>query len=172
MHHLGGRSFVLRLIAFLFLSTHSILASKLPPDAEHENLPRNPLLTAKHSPVVIDVAEPFFEYKFAPRQGCIIYGPEQIALSGWSVSGIGDVNGDGIDDAAFSARNIPVPFVNAFYAGVTFVLYGKRGGYDSSIKLSQFLDQANITLGFAVVGAYTGDLSGNSISNAGDPNRD
>ncbi|MFV2090090.1 MAG: hypothetical protein ACC642_05500, partial [Pseudomonadales bacterium] len=86
--------------------------------------------------------------------------------SGWSVSGAGDVNGDGFDDmiigAVFADPN------GRDDAGESYVLFGKSGGFSAVIELST-LDGAN---GFRIEGLNAGDRMGGSVSGAGDVNGD
>jgi hypothetical protein len=93
------------------------------------------------------------------NQGFSIVG-HGVELSGISVSGIGDVNGDGIDDIVVGA-----PFCcNYIYDGAAYVIYGVTGGYNSTI----YLGQGNYK-GFSLGGS---GLFGYSVSGAGDFNRD
>jgi hypothetical protein len=71
-------------------------------------------------------------------------------FSGRSVSNAGDVNGDGYDDLI-----IGVP-----YAARCYVLFGNRRGF------------LNMTEGFTMFGAQSSDLTGWSVSGAGDVNND
>lgn len=82
--------------------------------------------------------------------------------AGWSVSAAGDVNGDGIDDVLIGAR------LALSNTGVSYVVYGKTGGFSANLNLSA-LDGSN---GFRLVGATGQDYSGSSVSNAGDVNGD
>ena len=86
--------------------------------------------------------------------------------SGVNVSGAGDVNGDGVDDIIIGAFNAgPDGRANA---GESYVVYGKKDGFDESFDLST-LDGDN---GFRVIGAIAGGLSGIAVSRAGDFNAD
>jgi hypothetical protein len=84
--------------------------------------------------------------------------------AGFSVSGAGDINGDGFDDLLVGAQNA---FGTEPYAGRTYVVFGKASGFAANIALSS-LDGTN---GFALVGdGY--DRSGYSVATAGDVNGD
>lgn len=99
-------------------------------------------------------------------------------FSGYSVSGAGDINGDGIDDLIIGA---PGDF-GAGVAGRSYVVFGSSSGFESPLQLSA-LDG---TTGFKIDGE-TPDrsqpsgqivrggllaLSGRSVSGAGDLNSD
>ena len=82
--------------------------------------------------------------------GFIINGIDADDLSGRSVSGAGDVNGDGFDDlliGAFSANPNGMEI-----AGESYVVFGKAGGFDASLELSS-LDGVN---GFVINGIDAG----------------
>lgn len=77
------------------------------------------------------------------------------------VSEAGDVNGDGIADffhSSWGARD----------EGITYVVFGANAGFPALFELAG-LNGAN---GFAIHGAFSGDVSGRSISYAGDLNGD
>ena len=86
--------------------------------------------------------------------------------SGFSVSGAGDVNGDGIDDLIIGAKNATPNENHA--AGKSYVVFGSDAGFDASMSLSA-LDGSN---GFRLDGIDTDDNSGRSVSGAGDVNGD
>ncbi len=84
--------------------------------------------------------------------------------SGQSVSGAGDVNGDGYDDVI-----IGVPQSGPYLrSGSSYVVFGKASGFDATLNLDD-LDGNN---GFRVDGASVGDYLGSSVSAAGDVNGD
>ncbi|MGB3517820.1 MAG: integrin alpha, partial [Elainellaceae cyanobacterium] len=83
--------------------------------------------------------------------------------SGLSVSGAGDINGDGIDDLILGA---PYADNNGNYSGSSYVVFG-GSGFDATLNLST-LDGSN---GFRLDGAE-GDFFGRSVSGAGDINGD
>ena len=98
--------------------------------------------------------------------GFVINGIGAVDNSGFSVSATGDVNGDGIDDViigAFGAN--PNDKTNA---GESYVVFGTAQGFPASLDLST-LDGSN---GFIINGIDVGDLSGFSVSGAGDINGD
>jgi FG-GAP repeat len=82
--------------------------------------------------------------------------------SGSSVSSAGDINNDGIDDLIIGAPG------SCSGAGSSYVIYGKTGGYSTSVDLASL----NNTQGFRINGAMAGDASGISVSSAGDINND
>src|SRR6056297_1164269 len=86
--------------------------------------------------------------------------------SGVSVSGAGDINGDGIDDLIIGAYEGD-PDGKSF-AGESYVVFGSPGGFSASLDLSA-LDGKN---GFRIDGADENDFSGTSVSWAGDFNGD
>lgn len=95
--------------------------------------------------------------------GFAINGANSFDRSGISVSGAGDVNGDGLDDVAIGA-----PFAgngDNFYAGATYVVFGKED--NSTVELGNL--QAS---GFVINGSEPGDNSGASLSGVGDMNGD
>ena len=79
---------------------------------------------------------------------------------GDTLSGAGDINGDGFDDILIGAnfgliRNV---------AEESYVVFGAASGFGASLNLSS-LDGSN---GFVLNGIDSGDRSGNSVSGAGD----
>ena len=98
--------------------------------------------------------------------GTFIKGRSQLEVFGFSVSGMGDFDGDGIDDI----------IVGAYYAdpneledaGEAYVIFGREGGLGAAFDLNS-LDGSN---GFAIPGLAAGDQAGISVSSAGDVNND
>ena len=80
--------------------------------------------------------------------------------AGLSVSGAGDVNGDGFADIIIGA-----PYADG--GGQAFVIFGKASGF-GTIDLSNLAASA----GFIIQGAAAGDYAGFSVSAAGDFNGD
>ena len=79
-----------------------------------------------------------------------------------SVSGAGDINGDGLDDLIIGDR-----FANGD-SGQSYVVFGSNAGFNSSLELSSL----NGSNGFVINGINLGDRSGASVSGAGDINGD
>ena len=81
--------------------------------------------------------------------------------AGWSVSGVGDVNGDGYDDFLIDA-----PYNNGggSSAGQTYLILGKTSGWSMNTDLS------NADASF--IGEDAGDNAGSYVSGAGDVNGD
>ncbi|MFT5423856.1 MAG: hypothetical protein ACI89L_001647 [Phycisphaerales bacterium] len=99
--------------------------------------------------------------------GFVINGIDADDRSGISVSSAGDVNGDGIDDLIIGAHAAD-PNGNSF-AGESYVVFGAVGvGSGGSINLSSL----NGSNGFVINGIDASDLSGESVSSAGDVNGD
>nr|WP_322744471.1 MULTISPECIES: integrin alpha [unclassified Coleofasciculus] len=98
--------------------------------------------------------------------GFVINGIDEGDFSGGSVSGAGDINGDRIDDLIIGATRAD-PNGNSS-AGETYVVFGKSGGFDASLNLSQL----NGSNGFVLNGIDEVDFSGSSVSDAGDINGD
>ncbi|RUT71324.1 HYR domain-containing protein [Flavobacterium cupreum] len=85
---------------------------------------------------------------------------------GFIVAGLGDVNGDGIDDCMVSAPYRRIE--NAFTAGAVYVIFGKTGNFTAEFFLSD-LDGTN---GFSFIGTNNSDSVGFAIDNIGDFNHD
>ncbi|MEH2283600.1 MAG: hypothetical protein V7K90_20100 [Nostoc sp.] len=85
--------------------------------------------------------------------------------SGYSVSNAGDVNSDGIADLIIGAF---VADPNGYNSGQSYVVFGKSTGWSATLNLSDL----NGTNGFTINGIAAGDLSGRSVSSAGDINGD
>ncbi len=80
---------------------------------------------------------------------------------GYAVSGLGDVNGDGLDDVIVAGTKFEA-------AGESYVIFGRAAGGPASVKLSE-LDGSN---GFRLDGAFVDDLVGRAVGGAGDVNGD
>jgi hypothetical protein len=85
---------------------------------------------------------------------------------GSSVSNLGDVNGDGIDDFVVGAGGTDPGGAN--YAGEAYVVFGQTGGFGATFSLAD-LDGTN---GFRVEGIDSYDAIGTAVSSAGDFNGD
>lgn len=86
--------------------------------------------------------------------------------TGSSVAGVGDVNGDGINDVIFGAPEADKG--DHLDMGAAFVVFGKRlTSLNSAIDLDRLLNR-----GRRFDGASAGDLAGTSVANGGDVNGD
>ncbi|MCI5044003.1 MAG: hypothetical protein MRY72_04840, partial [Aquisalinus sp.] len=97
--------------------------------------------------------------------GFKMHGEKARDRLGYSVSDVGDMNGDGIDDFAISAFRADPDFKPE--AGKTYVVFGNETGFDALLSLST-LDGTN---GFVFNGEVR-EEAGRSISSAGDFNGD
>ncbi|NJL84519.1 MAG: hypothetical protein HC890_19190 [Chloroflexaceae bacterium] len=94
-------------------------------------------------------------------------------FSGVDVSPAGDINGDGFDDFAVSSPfanppNALNPNATSSNAGQTHLIFGSPSPFSPQFALNSL----NGNNGFAINGASNDDLSGSSISPAGDFNND
>ena len=92
--------------------------------------------------------------------GFRLVGPAE-SVSGVSVAGAGDVNGDSMDDLIVGAPG-------AYPGGKSYVVFGTNTGFAASVELSE-LDGSN---GFRLDGNDAYDSSGRSVAGAGDINGD
>ena len=104
--------------------------------------------------------------------GFVLQGIDSFDNSGISVSNAGDVNGDGIDDLIIGAHAADPNGVSE--AGESYVVFGRATGFPAAIELRSLLPAAggDGTVGFVLRGIDVDDLSGGSVSNAGDVNGD
>ncbi|MEH1940664.1 MAG: hypothetical protein V7L01_10655 [Nostoc sp.] len=98
--------------------------------------------------------------------GFAINGINAYDESGDSVSSVGDINSDGIDDLIIGAFNAS-PNGNSV-SGQSHVVFGSQGRFGASLNLSTL----NGTNGFTINGINRNDSSGWSVSSAGDINGD
>ena len=106
--------------------------------------------------------------------GYIFKGIDPGDASGVSVSSAGDANGDGFDDLIIGARTAG-PGVGRTLEGESYLVFGGAanlaaldGNADGMIELSSL----NGTTGYTFKGIDPEDLSGGSVSSAGDVNGD
>ena len=85
--------------------------------------------------------------------------------AGWSVSGAGDVNGDGFADVIIGAYGADEGGTNR---GASYVVFGKAGGFGAGISLGS-LDGSD---GFNLSGLANGNRAGWAVGEAGDVNGD
>jgi hypothetical protein len=100
----------------------------------------------------------------AGKGGFAINGEVAFGYSGHSVSSAGDVNGDGLKDVIIGAPYVD-PYENS--SGRSYVVFGKTDG--NLVDLNQIAAGVG---GFAINGETTNNLSGYSVSGAGDVNGD
>ncbi len=101
----------------------------------------------------------------AGNGGFVINGSDSHDLSGWSVSGAGDVNGDGVPDVIVAASRADPGGNN--YAGESYVVFGKADG--RPVDLADIIAGVG---GFVINGIDEDDFSGSSVAGAGDVNGD
>jgi len=102
--------------------------------------------------------------------GFRINGEAPDARTGRSVSGAGDINGDGIDDIIIGA-----PFLNSsgdFRSGASYVVFGRNPGREGAFASSLSLGDLTGANGFRLDGVAANDFFGRSVSQAGDINGD
>ena len=105
-----------------------------------------------------------------PGTGFVINGINAVDYSGRSVSSAGDINGDGIDDLIIGA-----PYADPYEdsnAGETYVVFGKDTAVDGAFAATLELSDLDVGNGFVLEGIDDDDLSGHSVSSAGDINGD
>lgn len=111
----------------------------------------------------------------APDVGFRMIGVGDGDQSGLSVSAAGDVNGDGVDDVIIGAilADPPTLAVDS-NTGISYVIFGRNvpGGAAPFIDILLSSIVTGSTIGFRILGAVAADISGISVSSAGDVNDD
>ncbi len=97
--------------------------------------------------------------------GFKVTGRGSLDRSGRSLAMAGDVNSDGYGDMIIAAPLANAPGIDS---GAAYVLFGKSGGFASTISVST-LDGTN---GFKISGAAAGDGAGRWVAPGGDLNAD
>ncbi len=99
------------------------------------------------------------------NNGFVLHGVAANNQTGRSVSGLGDINGDLVDDLIVGA---PGAGVNGSNSGSSYVVFGSTEVFTSVINAID-LDGDN---GFTINGTVADDRFGSSVSTAGDVNDD
>lgn len=108
-------------------------------------------------------------------EGFIINGIAAEDRSGFDIRSAGDINGDGYDDIILSAaRYESADPQNNIRKGESYVIFGNPDGYPPELELSDLLasNGGDGSIGFRINGLNIIDLSGFSVSTAGDLNHD
>jgi hypothetical protein len=100
----------------------------------------------------------------SPSQGFWITGINHNDKTGWSVSRAGDVNNDGYGDMIIGAYGYP----SGTNTGRAYVIFGGPTSNLSNIDLANLMSYQ----GFSITGINPNDLTGYSVSGAGDINND
>ncbi len=118
-----------------------------------------PAVTPVAATGVLNIAD------FAAADGFIIQGDPANDSLGISVSTVGDVNSDGIDDLIIGSGGTNA---EGTYTGVIYVIWGKAGVTRPNLDTSEFTTSD----GFIIHGAAEDDFAGWSVADAGDINGD
>ncbi|WGM40487.1 hypothetical protein [Caulobacter sp. NIBR1757] len=97
--------------------------------------------------------------------GFTFVGPNNYSYAGRTITALGDINGDGIDDIAFGANGADRDYDSR--PGAAYVVFGSASGFAASLSAGSL----NGTNGFKISGSGNAGL-GYSISSAGDVNGD
>jgi hypothetical protein len=82
------------------------------------------------------------------------------SFSGFSIAGLGDINGDGLADLAIGS----LPYLGGYSTQKTYVLYGRKNGFDQDFSLSNL--NSGVSDGFVINGG------GFMVGSPGDVNAD
>ncbi len=91
-------------------------------------------------------------------EGFTILGVQSSDLTGWSVSGAGDVNNDTFADVIIGA-----PHAGSTLSGTVYVIYGNAESQDLID-----LNTLSVVDGYSIYAAESSDCLGLSVSGAGD----
>jgi hypothetical protein len=108
--------------------------------------------------------------------GFVLIGIDSLDYSGSAVSGVGDINGDGVDDLAVASHRAEGG--GRQNSGETYVVYGRAAAdglsFPAAFPLARLLPGGGggAADGFVITGASSFDYSGYSVSGVGDMNGD
>jgi hypothetical protein len=131
-----------------------------------------PLAGAAPFPPVFELASLFPAGGGDGSRGFVLTGADARDYAGASVSGAGDVNGDGIDDVIVGAyRASPA---GLFDAGESYVVFGSTQGFPAVLPLANLFPAGggDGSRGFVIAGSERNDRAGFPVSAAGDVNGD
>jgi hypothetical protein len=131
-----------------------------------------PLAGAAPFPPVFPLATLFPAGGGDGSRGFVLTGVDAGDNAGASVSGAGDVNGDGIDDVIVGAFGADPAGLSD--AGESYVVFGSTQGFPAVLPLGSLFPAGggDGSRGFVLAGAEDGDASGFLVSAAGDVNGD
>lgn len=112
------------------------------------------------------INDPFALSTLSGSNGFTLDGESGNDRSGFSVSRAGDINGDGIDDLIIGAPDAESNSTSR--TGKSYVVFGSSSAFPNPLQLRNL----NSLNGFAINGESENDLSGFSVSHAGDFNAD
>lgn len=112
------------------------------------------------------INDPFALNTLNGSNGFTLDGESGNDRSGFSVSRAGDINGDGIDDLVIGAPDAESNGTSR--TGKGYVVFGSSSAFPNPLQLRNL----NSLNGFAINGESENDLSGFSVSTAGDFNAD
>jgi serine/threonine protein kinase len=102
--------------------------------------------------------------------GVVLQGASGSDTTGYSVSGINDINGDGVNDMLIGAYRAS-PFGRT-QAGEVYLLFGRNSSNPWPMTLDLALVSNTTGLGVVLQGAVDGDSTGIFVSGTGDVNGD
>ncbi|MEQ9094865.1 MAG: GC-type dockerin domain-anchored protein [Phycisphaerales bacterium] len=105
-----------------------------------------------------------------PGEALFLDGIDQGDYTGRRVEGVGDINGDGLDDLAISARSADPDGLAG--AGSVYVVFGRSGSMGHPFPERFSLDGLDGSTGFRLDGDLAFAKLGLDIARAGDPNID